>query len=282
MFVLVSAPLLRVLSGETLGFTAKLAPQWARRDAPARGQQQTELRGIMGKQNNKNRANKLANNTTLSSEPTQGRGRDRPTAPVQLFPHGHRAIRDEFDFLGAVLRDDRAPLADSSGADLQRPRDIRGTLKVINNVLLEHETPFTLVKTGSQPRCMARGLTSVDMDKHSTQAERLESAMKAAGVHASQLARECDVSAAAVHKWLNGGKMNADNLAAAARALGVREEWLRTGKLPREREHRAEEQGVDQVIGILQNLREPLAALTAAIDQLSHSRPEKKKPKAAS
>jgi transcriptional regulator with XRE-family HTH domain len=111
------------------------------------------------------------------------------------------------------------------------------------------------------------------MDKQfTTTAERLRSAMKAAGdVSMSQLGRECGVSPAAVSKWLNGGKLSADNLAAASRALGVREEWLRTGKLPRERESGAEE-GLDEVIDLLEDLKGPLAALAAAIEKIGKSR----------
>jgi transcriptional regulator with XRE-family HTH domain len=96
--------------------------------------------------------------------------------------------------------------------------------------------------------------------------------MKAAGdISMSQLGRECGVSPAAVSKWLNGGKLSADNLASAARALGVREEWLRTGKLPREREHGPEE-GLDEVIDLLEDLKGPLSALAAAIEKIGKAR----------
>jgi hypothetical protein len=88
-------------------------------------------------------------------------------------------------------------------------------------------------------------------------------------VSPSDLARSCGVKPSAVYKWQHGGKMSADNSAAAARALGVREEWLRTGRLPRERSNGAQEEGLDDVVDILQGLREPLAALAAAIDKLS-------------
>jgi transcriptional regulator with XRE-family HTH domain len=107
------------------------------------------------------------------------------------------------------------------------------------------------------------------MDKLATIAERLSAAMKDGGVSPSDLARACDVTPAAVFKWQHGGKMSADNSAAAARALGVREEWLRTGRLPRERANGVQEEGLDEVVDILQGLREPLAALAAAIDKLS-------------
>lgn len=204
----------------------------------------------------------------LRSKITQSSLRNRTPAYIQLVANSERSTCDALKFLSTELRNDGLPLRDRGGADTQRPCDIRGVLKVINNVLLQHETPFTTVKNALQPRYQREALTSVDMDKLSTIAERLTAAMKDAGVSASQLARDCNVSPAAVHKWQHGGKMSADNSASAARALGVREEWLRTGKLPREREHAAQEESVDRVISILEGLREPLAALASAIDQL--------------
>jgi transcriptional regulator with XRE-family HTH domain len=120
------------------------------------------------------------------------------------------------------------------------------------------------------------------MDKLSTIGERLTDAMKQAKVSASDLARACGVSATAVHKWTRGGKLSADNLPAASRALGVCEDWLRTGKLPRERQHAEEERDVDQIIGILEGLREPLGALAAAIDKLGKVRPSATRKRRAS
>jgi transcriptional regulator with XRE-family HTH domain len=199
----------------------------------------------------------------------------RTAAYIQLIPNTKATAGDSLDLKGTQHRNDGAPLPDSSGADVERPRDIRGALKVINNVLFEHDRTFTLVKSSMQPECQAKALTLVDMDKQlTTTAERLEAAMKDAGVSQSELARECGVSPAAVHKWLNGSKLNADNLAAAGRALGVRDEWLRTGKLPRERENAHAEQSLDEVIELLENLKGPLAALTTAIEKIGRSRPQ--------
>lgn len=113
------------------------------------------------------------------------------------------------------------------------------------------------------------------MDKLPTIAARLADAMQEAKVNSSQLARACDVSPAAVYKWLNvAGKLSADNLVAAARALGVSEEWLRTGKLPRERVNGPQEQDLDRVMDLLEGLAGPLSALATAIEQLRKSRPE--------
>lgn len=98
-------------------------------------------------------------------------------------------------------------------------------------------------------------------------------------ISASELARACSVSPAAVTKWKNGGKMSADNSAAAARALGVREEWLRTGKLPRERDGAEEDRQVDQIVDLLTGLQGPLTALAAAIAKLQtlQQAPQKKR-----
>jgi transcriptional regulator with XRE-family HTH domain len=101
--------------------------------------------------------------------------------------------------------------------------------------------------------------------------DRLADAIKEAGLSASELARACNVTAAAVSKWLDGRtkKLSADNYASAARALGVREEWLRTGKLPRERQNAPEEREIDHVLTIIDELREPIAALAAAMARLA-------------
>jgi transcriptional regulator with XRE-family HTH domain len=205
----------------------------------------------------------------------------RTPALVQVIANAQHAFSDAFNLTGTEVRDNGPPLPDGGGGQPERPRDIRGCLKVIDNVLFQHDPPFTTVKERLQPKCQVKGLTSVAMDKLPTIAERLIDAMRVRDgrdpVSASDLARACGVSPAAVHKWQNGGKLSADNLAAASRALGVREEWLRTGRLPRERENAAEEDGVDRVLDILEDLRGPLSALAAAIDQLTKARPEASK-----
>jgi transcriptional regulator with XRE-family HTH domain len=207
--------------------------------------------------------------------------RIRTAAHIKLVPNSKSAAGEPLDLSGTEVRNDRAPLPNSSGTDIQRSRDIRGALKVINNVLFEHDSTFTIVKTQPQPRCQSKDLTLVAMDKFATIADRLREAMREADeTSASELARACDVSPAAVHKWLNGGKMSADSLAAAARALGVREEWLRTGKLPRDRAASADE-SLEEVIVLLDNLKEPLAALALAIEKIGKARPSTKKRESA-
>jgi len=98
-------------------------------------------------------------------------------------------------------------------------------------------------------------------------------------VNASELARACKVSPAAVSKWLDGRTvtLKAATFAAASRALGVREEWLRTGRLPKDREAAEEERQTDQIIAILRDLREPLSALSQAIDALGSAGATSKK-----
>lgn len=195
---------------------------------------------------------------------------------IQLVSNLKSAASNSFNFLGAEFRDDRAPLADGGGADAQRPRDIRGSLKVINNVLLEHEPSLTIVHGRMQPQFQPRLLTSVHMNPVTTPAERLIDAMGSA-ITASELARACHVTPTAVGKWLRGGKMSADHLADAAKVLRVREEWLRTGKLPRERQHGEQERQIDEAMELLQELHGPITALAAALDKLATIRPTVKK-----
>lgn len=217
---------------------------------------------------------------------TQRSTRNRPPSYVQLLPDLQRATGDALNLLGAELRNDHAPLTNRSGADLQRPRDIRGRLEVIENVALKHADNITVVQSRTQPQFKYSVLTSVDMDKFATLADRLADAMaktdEREAISASDLARACDVSPAAVSKWLDGRTktLKAETLAAASRALGVREEWLRTGKLPRDRAGALEEHQVDRVIELLQGLREPLAALNAAIEALSATRIEPRRKRA--
>jgi transcriptional regulator with XRE-family HTH domain len=60
--------------------------------------------------------------------------------------------------------------------------------------------------------------------------DRLAAAMKGAKVSTAELARDLDLSFQAVKKVLNGGKFGMDNNLKAAKRLGVRSEWLATGK----------------------------------------------------
>lgn len=203
--------------------------------------------------------------------------RNRTAPHIKLVANRESAASDSLNFFSAEFGNNSPPLAYGGGADPERPRDVRGVLKVINNVLLEHDSRFTTVKNELQPHLNRRGLTSVAMEKRlTTLADRLRDAM-GSKITPSELARACSVSPAAVTKWLDGQtkELKASNYADAARALGVREEWLRTGKLPREREGAADEQDIDHVLDLLNDLRTPLAALAVALDRISQSRPEK-------
>lgn len=208
---------------------------------------------------------------------------NRSASDVEFVTNFQGTAGDGLQFVGTPPRHDIAPLADCGGADTERPRDIRGALKVIDNVFLQHAPSVTGVKSQMQPPLYAPGLTSVHMNRHpptDTLAARLIEAMRARSaetgveITASDLARACGVSPAAVSKWLDGQtkQLKAQNYVDAARALGVREEWLRTGRLPKERAHAEDERRIDQVIEILGRLRGPLSDLLSAIDELS--RPE--------
>lgn len=179
---------------------------------------------------------------------------------------------DSLDLLSTELGNDAPPFADGRRADSDRPRDIRGSLKVIDNVLFEHEPMLTAVYREMQPQFRRGALTLVDMDHLPNPEDRLKDAMRVRRVTAVQLARACGVSRVAVNKWTKGGKMTADNYAAASRALGVAADWLRAGTLPREREFAAEERELDVVYGALELMQGPVAALSAAIEKLAAMR----------
>lgn len=200
--------------------------------------------------------------------------RDGTATNVEIRTDAKGTASDALYLLSTELRNDVAPFAHCGRTDAQRPRDIRSVLKVINNVLFEHKPSVTVVQSQMQPQYKTAVLTSVHMEKLTTLAERLQDAM-GEEISASDLARACDVSPAAVSKWLDGRTkaLKADTLASAARALGVREEWLRTGKLPRERQNADEDRQVDRVISLLEDIRDPLAALANAIEALSKARP---------
>ena len=204
-----------------------------------------------------------------------GRRRKRTPPYIQLVPNLQRATRDTLDLLGTETRNDDTPFTDGSRTDADSPRNIRCGLEVVQNFTFEHTRDSTTVDFPMQAELKPRVLTLVHMAPLETLADRLRDAMRERGINASGLAKECGVSATATGKWLDGGKMTADNLAAAARALGVRDDWLRAGKLPREREHRDDEQRYDQVIDLLQQLAGPIAALHAVIEEATKA-PRKK------
>lgn len=61
--------------------------------------------------------------------------------------------------------------------------------------------------------------------------ERLRAAMSASGVSQAELARRCGVKPPSVSGWLSAKAkfLRAENLLAAAKVLGVSEQWLATG-----------------------------------------------------
>lgn len=66
----------------------------------------------------------------------------------------------------------------------------------------------------------------------STFAERIQEALKDAGISQAELARRCAVRAPSVSDWLSGKtkSLTGMNLLKASQALGVSQEWLGTGK----------------------------------------------------
>lgn len=65
--------------------------------------------------------------------------------------------------------------------------------------------------------------------------ERLRQAMDDAGVSQAELARACGVKPPSVHGWLSGKAkfLRGENLLTAARVLRVSQDWLATGKGPK-------------------------------------------------
>jgi phage repressor protein C with HTH and peptisase S24 domain len=65
-----------------------------------------------------------------------------------------------------------------------------------------------------------------------TLSERIRMAMTAAGISQTELARACGVKPPSIHGWLTGKAkfLRGENLLLAARALGVSQDWLATGK----------------------------------------------------
>lgn len=216
-----------------------------------------------------------------SSRLTGNGNRTRYRTPpyIKLVADSHCARGDSLDLLGTQLRDHAPPLADGSRADPNRPRDIRGSLKVIQNVLLEHDPMLTAVYQKMQPQFRSPALTLVNMDLLPDPEDRLADAMRVRGVDTPALAKACGVSRVSVGKWLKGGKMSAENYAAAGRALGVHGEWLRIGLLPRERPFAQEERELDTVYAVLEAIAGPLAAFSAAIEKLAAMRAQPKKRK---
>jgi transcriptional regulator with XRE-family HTH domain len=62
--------------------------------------------------------------------------------------------------------------------------------------------------------------------------DRLQFAMRRAGLSQAELARACGVKAPSVHSWLSGKSkyLRGPNLLTAAKVLGVSQTWLATGK----------------------------------------------------
>lgn len=137
---------------------------------------------------------------------------------------------------------------------------------------LRHGSPGTALATpvsGPEPRLRNSEILSAPMDALPTFADRLRDAMESSGTTQADLAAALRISHVAVGKWMKGGIPNADNMAAAARALRVRADWLRAGHLPREPHRGHEEHAIDEAIDLLMELRGPLLALTQVIERLA-------------
>jgi transcriptional regulator with XRE-family HTH domain len=72
--------------------------------------------------------------------------------------------------------------------------------------------------------------------------ERLREALEASGMNQRELAAACGVKPPSVNGWLSGKSkfLRGENLLLAAKALNVSDQWLATGKLPKERQAASE------------------------------------------
>ena len=66
----------------------------------------------------------------------------------------------------------------------------------------------------------------------STLKERLEEAIREAGITKTAIWKSCGLSSGAVSQWFSGAvqRIEGENLLNAAKVLGVNPEWLATGK----------------------------------------------------
>lgn len=232
--------------------------------------------------------------TTVQTESgnvdSSGDLRNRFPAYIKLVPNTKGPASHMLEFAGTEIRHHDTPLTDGGGGNPERPRDIRGSLKVFKNVLLEHDSDLTAVYLKMQPRLHSDGLTSVNMTgAHTTlgeAADRFQKAMKTTRATRKQIAKACGVSLATVGYWFNGQKLiSHDNAKCAAKILRVSAAYLRVeSNDPKESQNEGQAEA-DAVFEALREMKEPLmrmqqiqTALLAALERLEASRaPERKR-----
>lgn len=203
------------------------------------------------------------------------------TSDIQLGPDLDLPASQLLQLDGTKPGHNGAPLGHRSSAYPERLGDIRGFLKVIQNVLFEHDSKLTTVNRKLQPDSTGKLLTLVAMREPKDLAERLKKAMKDKGLKPSELAGLIGVSKAAMSKLVNGEtkEMKAGNLAEAAKHLGVTQEWLRTGFGEAESKDRAASDAlqVEKILNILDDLSDPITQLASAISELRKTRTKEKR-----
>jgi transcriptional regulator with XRE-family HTH domain len=101
--------------------------------------------------------------------------------------------------------------------------------------------------------------------------DRLREALDAAGMNQRELAAACGVKPPSVNGWLSGKAkfLRGENLLLAAKALNVSEQWLATGRLPKERQ--AEQQSHSQSLRLdPEMVRDVARALQEVFDELGY------------
>lgn len=209
-------------------------------------------------------------------------GLDRLAADIQLRTALKRSTRDALNFLGTVIRNNAGPLADRRHRNLKRAGNIGSRLEMGEDILFEHDRNLTQVDSALQPQFIERVLTLVEMNDLQTLAGRIQDALDATQENASWLAAKSGVSPAAVGKWLSGETkmLKSEVLYAAAKALRVNPDWLRTGKGARQPGKAAQDEGkIEDAVRLLSELHGPLLALVGAIERLGITEDSVKKPK---
>lgn len=194
-------------------------------------------------------------------------------APTQFEPAPTQALQLQ----RRVVGHDLAPSTNGGRGNVQRSRDVGGALEMRENIRFQHRRA-TLTRVGNvyQLQLTAReaktdnGVLTLVNDMSSTIKERLLEAM-GDKFTAADLAQACNVSKVAVHKWLTGQTktLRAQTLAAAAKLLGVRAEWLRTGKGPKSLDEvEAANARVDRLEQAFLRLLEPLSDAVKLLEEI--------------
>jgi transcriptional regulator with XRE-family HTH domain len=194
----------------------------------------------------------------------------RATARVQGAQNGELTEGQSLALLGGPQRDDLAPLVNRHTGDAERGGHGTVGFEVREYCGFQHLRELTPVGNFPQLQrtCNMVVITSVNM-KNNTLADRLTLAMKLARVSPTQLARDCELSSVAVHKWLSGKTvaLRHETCLKAAAILRVNAEWLNTGRGDRSSETAREYHDVDVLLDLKTQLEGGLAVINSMLER---------------